>query len=67
MKEDMVNIEYAITISELKYPSICVIDTLINLYDVQFFGCRKCAFRDKSIKDDISCIVNVTDGKSVLK
>ena len=40
MKEDTINIEYAITASKLKYPSLCVIDTLINLYDVQFLGCR---------------------------
>ena len=46
MKEDMINIEYAITASKLKYPSLCVIDTLINLYDVQFLGCRNCIFRD---------------------
>ena len=63
MKEDTINIEYAITASKLKYPSLCVIDTLINLYDVQFLGCRNCIFRDTSIDDDdVSCFVNITDG-----
>ena len=68
MKEDMINIEYAITASKLKYPSLCVIDMLINLYDEQFLGCRNCIFRDTSIDDDVSCFVNITDGKEgVLK
>ena len=62
MKEDTINIEYAITASKLKYPSLCVIDMLINLYDEQFLGCRNCIFRDTSIDDDVSCLVNITDG-----
>ena len=62
MKEDMTNIEYAITASKLKYPSLCVIDRLINLYDVQFLGCRNCIFRDTSIDDGVSYFVNITDG-----
>ena len=61
-KEDMINIEYAITASKLKYPSLCVIDSLINLYDVQFLGCRNCIFRDTSIDEGVSCFVNITDG-----
>lgn len=67
-KEDMVNIEYAITASKLKHPSLCVMDILINLYDEQFLGCRNCIFRDTSIDDDVSCFVNIVDGKEgVLK
>lgn len=62
MKEDMINIEYAITASKLKYPSLCVIDMLINLYHVQFLGCRNCIFRDTSIDDGVSCFVNITNG-----
>ena len=62
MKEDTINIEYAITASKLKHPSLCVIDMLINLYDEQFLGCRNCIFRDTSIDDDVSCFVNITDG-----
>ena len=68
MKEDMINIEYAVMTSKLKCPSPCVIDMLINLYDEQFLGCRNCIFRDTSIDDDVSCFVNITDGKEgVLK
>lgn len=67
-KEDMINIEYAITASKLKYPSLCVIDMLINLSHVQFLGCRNCIFRDTSIDDGVLCFVNITDGiKGVLK
>ena len=51
-REDMINMEYAITSLKLKHPSLCVIDMLINLYDVQFLGCRNCIFRDTSIDDD---------------
>lgn len=68
MKRDMINIEYAVMTSKLKCPSPCVIDMLINLYDVQFLGCRNCIFRDTSIDDDVSCFVSITDGiKGVLK
>ena len=68
MKEDIINIEYAITASKLKHPSLCVINMLVNLYDVEFLGCRNCIFRDTSIDDDVSCFVNITDGiKGVLK
>lgn len=67
MIENTVNIEYAAMLFKLKCPSLCVIDMLINLYDVQFLGCRNCIFRDTSI-DDVSCFVNITDGiKGVLK
>ena len=62
MKEDIINIEYAITASKLKHPSLCVINMLVNLYDVEFLGCRNCIFRDTSIDDDVSCFVNITDG-----
>ena len=62
-REDMLNMEYATTSLKLKHPSLCVIDMLINLYDVQFLGCRNCIFRDTSIDDDVSCFVNITDGK----
>lgn len=61
-REDMINMEYAITSLKLKHPSLCVIDMLINLYDEQFLGCRNCIFRDTSIDDDVSCFVNITDG-----
>ena len=68
MKRDMINIEYAVMTSKLKYPSLCVIDMLINLYHVQFLGCRDCIFRDTSIDDGVLCFVNITDGiKDVLK
>ena len=62
MKEDIINIEYAIMALKLKHPSLCVINMLINLYDVEFLGCRNCIFRDTSIDDDVSCFVNITDG-----
>ena len=61
-REDMLNMEYAITASKLKHPSLCVINMLVNLYDVEFLGCRNCIFRDTSIDDDVSCFVNITDG-----
>lgn len=68
MKEDTINIEYAVTASKLEYPSLCVVNMLIKLYDEKFLGCRNCIFRDTSIEDEVSCFVNVTDGKQgVLK
>ena len=68
MKEDMINIEYAITASKLKYPSLCVIDTLINLYDVQFLGCRNCIFREAVDERNIICPHRViANGDDVIK
>ena len=68
MKEDMINIEYAAMMFKVKCPSPCAIDMLINLYDEKYLGCRDCIFRDTSIDDDVSCFVNITDGKEgVLK
>ena len=68
MKRDVYSIEYAIMMSIIKCPSLCVIDRLINSYDDKYVGCRKCTFRDTSIKDEVSCLVNVTEGKeSVLR
>ena len=68
MKRDMINIEYAVMTSKLKCPSPCVIDMLINLFNEKYLGCRDCIFRDTSIDDDVSCFVNITDGKEgVLK
>ena len=68
MKRDMIDIEYAVMTSKLKCSSPCVIDMLINWFNEKYLGCRDCIFRDTSIDDDISCFVNITDGKEgVLK
>lgn len=67
-KKDVYNIEYAIMMSIIKCPSLCVIDRLINSYDDKYVGCRNCTFRDTSIEDEVSCLANVTEGKeSVLR
>lgn len=64
MKEDTINMEYAITSLKLKHPSLCVIDMLINLYDVQFLGCRNCVFREE-LKRTVLCPIRCKYSKGL--